>query len=57
MLLDGFYGKLTSSKWAVICDCSQDTENKNINNLIEKKVLKIGESVGRSTHYLLTQKL
>jgi len=57
MLLDGFYGKLTSSKWAVICDCSQDTASRDINDLIEKKVLKIGESGGRSTHYLLTQKL
>jgi len=37
MLLEGFYGKLTSSKWATICSCSQDTANRDINDLIKKK--------------------
>jgi len=37
MLLDGFYGKLTSSKWATICSCSQDTASRDINDLIKKE--------------------
>ena len=53
MLLEGFYGKLTSSKWATICSCSQDTASRDINDLIKKEILKVGEQGGRSTHYLL----
>ena len=30
-LLDGFVGKLTSSKWAKIAKCSQDTASRDIN--------------------------
>jgi len=37
MLLDGFEGKLTSSKWAKICKCSQDTALRDIKDLLEKK--------------------
>jgi len=36
-LLDGFDGRLTSSKWAKITKCSQDTALRDINDLIEKK--------------------
>ncbi len=51
-LLDSFEGKLTSSKWAKLCKCSQDTANRDIADLLEKKVLlKIGG--GRSTNYVL----
>ena len=51
-LFDGFEGNLTSSKWAKICKCSQDTANREINDLLEKNILKkIGN--GRSTHYLM----
>jgi hypothetical protein len=38
-LLDGFEGKLTTSKWAKIAKCSQDTALRDIQDLIEKKVL------------------
>lgn len=39
-LLDEFEGKLTSSKWAKICKCSQDTAGRDIQDLITKGVLK-----------------
>jgi Fic family protein len=52
-LLDGFDGKLTSSKWAVIAKCSQDTALRDISNLVERGVLVKSESSGRSTSYEL----
>ena len=52
MLLDGFEGKLTSSKWAKICKCSQDTAGRSIKYLINNNILK-QEGDGRSTHYTL----
>jgi Fic family protein len=52
-LLDGFDGKLTSSKWAKITKCSQDTAQRDINNLITKSVLEKEEAGGRSTSYRL----
>lgn len=52
-LLDGFDGKLTSSKWAKICMCSQDTAQRDINNLMERGVLEKEEAGGRSTSYRL----
>ncbi len=52
-LLDGFHGKLTTSKWAKIAKCSQDTAYRDISNLIEKGILSKGPESGRSTHYIL----
>jgi len=51
-LLDGFEGNLTSSKWAKLCKCSQDTANRDISDLIDKNML-IKAGAGRSTHYIL----
>ena len=52
MLLDGFEGNLTSSKWAKICKCSQDTAIRSIKYMMDNKILKqIG--AGRSTHYVI----
>jgi Fic family protein len=53
-LLDGFDGKLTSSKWAIITKSSQDTALRDIQDLIEKKVLVKQEAGGRSSSYVLT---
>lgn len=50
-LLDGFDGKLTTSKWAKITKCSQDTAYRDILNLIELGALKKDEGGGRSTSY------
>ena len=52
-LLDGFDGKLKSSKWAKINKCSADTALRDIKDLIEKGILKQEESGGRSTNYKL----
>lgn len=52
-LLDGFDGKLTSSKWAAIGKCSQDTALRDITDLVERGVLKKSEASGRSTSYEL----
>ncbi len=56
LLLDGFKGNLTSSKWAKISKCSQDTALRDINDLLEIKVLKKDNAGGRSTHYQLVLK-
>lgn len=52
-LLDGFDGKLTSSKWAAIAKCSQDTALRDISELLARGVLKKSEASGRSTSYEL----
>jgi len=52
-LLDGFEGKLTSSKWAAIAKCSPDTALRDITQLIAWNVLKKMPSGGRSTGYIL----
>jgi Fic family protein len=54
-LLDGFDGKLTSSKWAVIAKCSPDTALRDINDLLARGVLNKTDAGGRSTHYELKQ--
>ncbi|MES2090215.1 MAG: Fic family protein [Pseudomonadota bacterium] len=52
-LLDGFEGKLTSSKWAAIAKCSPDTALRDINDLLARGVLRKTEAGGRSTSYEL----
>ena len=52
-LLDGFEGKLTSSKWASIAKCSQDTALRDITDLLERGVLRKSDASGRSTSYLI----
>lgn len=52
-LLDGFEGKLTSSKWAAIAKCSQDTALRDISDLVARGVLVKTEAGGRSTQYEL----
>jgi len=52
-LLDGFEGRLTSSKWSAIAKCSPDTALRDINALLERGVLKKSPGGGRSTGYEL----
>lgn len=52
-LLDGFEGKLTSSKWAAIAKCSPDTALRDINDLLTRGVLRKSDAGGRSTSYTL----
>jgi Fic family protein len=55
-LLDGFEGKLTSSKWATIAKCSQDTALRDILDLVNHGILVKDTGGGRSTSYSLAQK-
>jgi Fic family protein len=50
-VMDGFEGKLTSSKWARIAKCSPDTALRDITNLVERGALQKDEGGGRSTSY------
>ena len=50
-LLDGFDGKLTSSKWAKITKCSRDTALNDIKDLMSKDILYKEDAGGRSVNY------
>lgn len=52
-LLDGFEGPLTTSKWAAIARCSQDTALRDIGELVAHGVLRKSTAGGRSTRYEL----
>ena len=52
-LLDGFEGKLTTSKWAKLTKCSQDTAYRDILDLMERGALARDHAGGRSTSYSL----
>lgn len=54
-LLDGFEGKLTSSKWATIAKCSADTALRDIDDLVRRRILTKEEAGGRSTSYRLAK--
>lgn len=53
-LLDGFEGKMTTSKWAKIAKCSQDTAYRDILDLVERGALQKDPGGGRSTSYSLS---
>jgi Fic family protein len=52
-LMDDFEGKLTSSKWAKLAKCSQDTAARDIDGLVQRGILIKSASGGRSTSYTL----
>jgi Fic family protein len=52
-LLDGFEGKLTSSKWATLSKVSADTALRDIEKLVEAGILIKEAAGGRSTSYSL----
>lgn len=54
-VLDGFEGKLTSSKYAKLVKCSQDTAYRDILDLIERGALRKDAGGGRSTSYSLVR--
>jgi Fic family protein len=54
-LLDGFESKLTSSKWAKLAKCSQDTAHRDILDLVERRILVKDAAGGRSTSYSLPE--
>jgi Fic family protein len=55
-LLDGFEGRLTTSKWAKLTKSSQDTATRDIQDLIQKDILERSPEGGRSTSYNLLLK-
>jgi Fic family protein len=54
-LLDGFDGKLTTSKYAKLANCSQDTALRDILPLVDRGVLVRNPEGGRSTSYALAE--
>ncbi|MES2733706.1 MAG: Fic family protein [Bacteroidota bacterium] len=54
-LFDDFFGELTSSKWAKMMKCSQDTAGRDIQDLVDKAILVKDLAGGRSTHYSLNK--
>ena len=57
LLFDGFKGKLTSSKWAALAKCSQDTALRDIDDLLHRGILAKDQAGGRSTSYSLAERL
>ena len=54
-LLDGIDGKLTTSRWAQMTRCSQDTALRDITELMERGILVRNPEGGRSTSYTLAE--
>ena len=52
-LLDGFDGKLTTSKWAKLTNSSQDTAYRDILGLLQQGILSKSAAGGRGTAYEL----
>jgi Fic family protein len=55
-LFNAFEGKLTSSKWAQLARCSQDTALRDIDDLVARGVLTKDAPGGRSTSYSLVDR-
>ena len=56
-MLEGFDGKLTTSKWAALTKSSTDTALRDIQQLVERGVLVRNQAGGRSTNYSLSRGL
>lgn len=54
-LLDGFEGKLTTTKWAKMTKCSHDTALRDIQRLVDMGILVKDAGGGRSTSYSLKE--
>lgn len=54
-LLDGIEGKMKSSKWAKMAKCSPDTALRDIQDLMDKGILRKEPQGGRSTNYELVE--
>lgn len=53
LLLEGFRGKLQTSKYAKLAKCSPDTALRDLNHLVDLQILEREAAGGRSTHYML----
>jgi Fic family protein len=56
-LLNGFEGKFTTTKYAALAKCSQDTALRDILPLVERGILVRNPEGGRSTSYALNKSL
>jgi Fic family protein len=54
-MLEGFEGKLTTSKWAALTKSSSDTALRDIQQLVDRGVLVRSSAGGRSTWYSLRE--
>jgi Fic family protein len=54
-LLDGFEGKLTTTKWAKLGKCSHDTALRDIREFMGHGILQQDPGGGRSTSYSLVE--
>jgi len=54
-LLTDWEGKLTTTKWAQVCHCSQDTASRDINQLIKAGIIEKKTAGGRSTSYIIAE--
>jgi Fic family protein len=54
-LLDGFEGKLTTKKWALMGKCSHDSALRDIQDLLALGILVQNPGGGRSTSYSLAE--
>jgi Fic family protein len=54
-VLGDFQGKLNSSKWAKLANCSTDTALRDIDDLMARGILKKDAAGGRSTSYSLEE--
>ena len=54
-LLDGFEGKLSTSKYAKLAKCSADTALRDIKNLLDQGIVIQEEGGGRSTSYRVVE--
>ena len=54
-LLDGFEGKLSTSKYAKLAKCSGDTALRDIRILLDRGILTQDEGGGRNTSYRLVE--
>ncbi len=54
-LLEGFEGKLTTSKWAALTKSSSDTALRDIQQLVDRAILMRNPAGGRSTSYSLVR--
>ena len=53
--MNGFVGKLTTTKYASLAKCSHDTALRDINELITYGILEKDPGGGRSTSYSLKE--
>lgn len=54
-ILDGMEGKLNTSKWAKMTQTSPATDLRDIQELIQKEVLRASGEGGRNTNYILQE--